>query len=422
MIVPCAMKFFPLVLALFCATNLAAQAGCPDPQANNFNPAATSNDGSCLYPATNYAPVFKATLPGTLLEISGMTQAGGKWWGHNDSGADEVFYSINPETGTILQTIELKNAKNRDWEEITADNTQLYIGDFGNNSNNRQNLGIYIVPLSQIGNGSTETVQEFGWSFLPFSYNDQTNYAAQPEDSSVYDCEAMIIHGGKIHLFTKSRRYHNTAHYIVNPSNNGAEKTETFDSQGVITGASISPDGLLIALLGYDLRPLLPKVFCWLLWDWPAGTDQFFAGNKRRIELGNALQVGQAESIGFAGNRSGYLTNEVTKFNGVTFVEQAVRGFDFSPWVPESVSTAQPMERPGSLRLIPNPFSQTVQIQHVEPEQPDSLRIQNQSGQTVMSLQSVPKTLDLGSLPPGVYSFETWRNGQRVGWAKGVKQ
>lgn len=216
-IVPCAMKFFPLALALLWATNLAAQPGCPDPQASNFNPAATSNDGSCLYPVTNYAPVLKANLPATLLEISGMTHAEGKWWGHNDSGAEEVFYSINPEMGNILQTIELKNAKNRDWEEIAADGTHLYIGDFGNNYNNRQNLGIYTVSLAQIGNGSNITVPEFAWSFLPFSYNDQSNFDLQSADSSVYDCEAMIIHDGKIHLFTKSRLYHNTAHYIVNP-------------------------------------------------------------------------------------------------------------------------------------------------------------------------------------------------------------
>ncbi|MEJ7666684.1 MAG: hypothetical protein WKG07_47795 [Hymenobacter sp.] len=32
-----------------------AQGGCPDPQATNYDPAATRNDGSCQYPVTGAA-------------------------------------------------------------------------------------------------------------------------------------------------------------------------------------------------------------------------------------------------------------------------------------------------------------------------------------------------------------------------------
>ncbi len=411
--------FFPLCLLWL---NTAAQPGCPDPQALNFDAAATSNDGSCVYPVTNYTPVFVANLAAGLEEISGFTQAGSIWWGHNDSGAEAKFYNINPETGNINQTVALQNAQNRDWEDIAAEAENLYIGDFGNNSNNRQNLGIYIVPRSSIGNSSSETVNESEWSFLPFWYNDQTDFSTQPQDSSVYDCEAMIVQNGTIHLFTKSRRNYNTAHYVVNTSNNEAEKMETFDTQGLITGASISPDGKLIALIGYDLRPFIPKVFCWLLWDWPPGTEQFFAGNKRRIELGTALQVGQVESIGFGSNRAGYITNESTKFNGVTIVPESVRSVDFSPWVPVSVSSKEPAANTATCTVFPNPFAQTVQFQCNELANFDSLQVKNQNGQTVLRLKQVPNTLELGFLPAGMYTFEAWRNGKFVGTAKGVKR
>lgn len=416
------MNFARIIFLLLCTTSASAQPGCPDPQATNFNASATSNDGSCLYPVTNYTPVFKVDLTSDLKEISGLTKADAKWWGHNDSGFDETFFSIDTETDNILQKIELKNAKNRDWEDIAADTANLYVGDFGNNSNNRQNLGIYIVPLSSIGNSNSETVQEFEWSFLPFSYVDQTNFQSMPEDSSVFDCEAMVFYQDKLHLFTKSRRFYRSSHYVINTSTNVADKVETFDTQGLITGASLSPDGKLLALVGYDLRPFIPTVFCWLLWDWQPGTDLFFSGNKRRIELGSALQVGQVESIGFDTDRTGYISNERTAFNGVTIVPESVRRFDFSTWVPASVGTGEPTGKLETFSVFPNPFSQTVQFQFSGNKKPDSLSIKNQVGQTVLTLKEVPKTLNLGFLPAGYYTFETWQGSRKIGSAKGLRQ
>ncbi|MFN0216533.1 MAG: hypothetical protein ACKVT2_19910 [Saprospiraceae bacterium] len=416
------MNFTQIALLVLCATNASAQPGCPDPQATNFNALATENDGSCLYPITNYTPGFKSNLPNDLQEISGLVKSNSKWWGHNDSGFEESFFSLNPETGNILQKIKLDNAHNRDWEDIATDGQNLYVGDFGNNQNSRQNLGVYIVPHSEIGNSNSETVQEFEWSFLPFSYVDQTDFTSMPDDSSVFDCEAMIYYVGKIHLFTKSRRFNQSAHYAINASTNVAEKLETFDTQGLITGAALSPDGKLVALVGYDLRPFIPTVFCWLLWDWQPGTDLFFTGNKRRIELGTALQIGQVESIGFDTDRAGYISNEITKFNGVTIVPESVWGFDFSPWAPLSVGTAEQKDNPEAFSVFPNPFSQTVQFQYSGDENPDFFRIKNQLGQIVFTLNEIPNTLDLGFLPSGNYTFETWRNGRQVGWGKGVRQ
>lgn len=416
------MKCKSLFFLLLWVNTAIAQSGCPDPQATNYNAAATSNDGSCLYPITSYTPIFEANLPNDLQEISGLTQGGSKWWGHNDSGYQEEFFSIDPEAGNIFQKVTVKNAKNRDWEDIASDGINLYVGDFGNNNNDRQNLGIYIVPLFWIGNSNSETVQDTEWSFLPFSYADQTNFTTQPEDSTVFDCEAMIFCNDRIQLFTKSRRNYNTVHYVVNLTSNVAEKLEIFDAQGLITGASLSPDGKLIALIGYDLRPFIPTVFCWLLWDWPSGTNQFFAGNKRRIELGTALQIGQVESVGFSGDRSGYISNENTQFNGVTIVGESVRSFDFSPWVPASVGTGEAATSEQVFEIYPNPFSQTVQFQFSSEGKPDLLRVKNQLGQTVLTLEEVPETLDLSFLPKGFYVLESWREDQLVGQAKILKQ
>ncbi|MDX1912316.1 MAG: hypothetical protein SFV22_12560 [Saprospiraceae bacterium] len=396
--------FLVVVLSLFLYWPLSAQPGCPDPQAINYNPAATSNDGSCTYPPTAYTPTLVAELPGTLQEISGLSAGGGRWWAHNDSGSDEVFFRITPAAGDIEQTITLDNAHNRDWEDMAADGQYLYIGDFGNNNNDRQNLGVYIVPYSVIGNGNSPTVAEFDWSFLPFSYIDQTDFSTQPEDSTVYDCEAMLVREGAVHLFTKSRRHYNTVHYRINPSNNAAEIVESFDSDGLITGAAISPDGKVVALVGYDLRPFIPTVFCWLLWDWPAGTDLFFSGNKRRIELGTALQTGQVESVGFYTNRNAYIANERTAFNGITLVDESLWSFETGGWIPES--TGVEAVHPPDLQVYPNPFSAQIRLSFPGLGKPDVLRVKNQSGQILLTLKAPAENLDLGFLPAAAYVLE----------------
>lgn len=408
---PFAFGYLPFALCFLllacCPLRTFAQPGCPDPQATNYNPLAAQNDGSCLYPTTTYAPVFKANLPNDLQEISGLTRASGRWWGHADSGANPEFFNLNPENGQVLQKITLQNAQNRDWEDVAADSAYLYLGDFGNNSNNRTNLGLYRVPLAKIGTSNSESVSEGDWQFVPFAYADQTDFSAQPEDSSVYDCEAAILFRGKIHLFTKSRKTYRTAHYVVNETTGKAEKLEEFNTDGLITGASLSPDGKVVALLGYDLRSFIPKVFVWLLWDWQMGSgDLLFSGNKRRIELGTALAVGQAEGIGFAENRRGYLCNERTEFNGITLAQQATRWFDVSAWIPEEVGAEEP-DGVGGMRVFPNPFAQTLHVQFLENERPNVLRVLNGLGQPMLELRGdLPTTLDTSDWPAGVYVVE----------------
>jgi hypothetical protein len=204
-----------------------------------------------------------------------------------------------------------------------------------------------------------------------------------------------------MHLFTKSRKNYNTVHYRINPSNNAADIVESFNSNGLITGASLSPDGKLIALVGYDLRPFIPTVFCWLLWDWPAGTDQFFAGNKRRIELGSALQVGQVESIGFNSNRTAYISNERTTFNGITIVDESIWNVDFSAWVPLTVHTQQPENTAGLWSISPNPFSDRLDFQWEE--KPAGVRLLNALGVEVLHLDEASEHLEVAHLPAGVY-------------------
>jgi hypothetical protein len=329
-----------------------AQSGCTDPFAQNYNSGALTNDGSCTYPPTTFYPIFQADLPGSLNEISGLQQANNKLWALSDGGNGAFFYSLKPTNGNIEQEIKLKKADNRDWEALAIDSNNLYLGDFGNNANDRQDLGIYKVPLNAIGNDDTEEIEDGEYSFLPFVYVTQVDFSTLPTDSATFDSEAFLVHQGKIHLFGKNRLHQLCTHFILDEFTGQAIPQDTLEPKGLITAADISPDGKVIALLGYELQGI-PKAFLWLLWDWPG--DRFFEGNKRRIELGSALLVGQVESLAFTGQRNGLVANEKTAANGITFVEPSLWHFDISAFVnfPSSAINLDDLYVPVS----PNPFS-----------------------------------------------------------------
>ncbi len=51
------LRFLTLLIFVAGSFNVTAQTkGCTDPQANNYNPAATVNDGSCEYSITLFTP------------------------------------------------------------------------------------------------------------------------------------------------------------------------------------------------------------------------------------------------------------------------------------------------------------------------------------------------------------------------------
>ncbi|HET7898297.1 MAG TPA: hypothetical protein VFL47_11515, partial [Flavisolibacter sp.] len=131
--------------------------GCKDPAANNYNPSATVNDGSCTYNATSYTPPRKVDPISTALnESSGLQMAGNFLWSFNDSGNDPVLFRMDTTSNKILQAVTL-GVTNVDWEDIGFDGTYLYIGDFGNNVNGaRTDLKIYKLRLSDIPDYTTD--------------------------------------------------------------------------------------------------------------------------------------------------------------------------------------------------------------------------------------------------------------------------
>ena len=118
---------------------------------------------------------------------------------HNDGGNGPMLYFLNPNTGSILKRVVVKDVKNTDWGDITLDGKYLYIGNFGNNENKRKNLSI--IRVSWKDALIKDTINS---EFMTFEFGDQK--AFPPENKALnFDTECVVFADGFLWLFTKNR-------------------------------------------------------------------------------------------------------------------------------------------------------------------------------------------------------------------------
>ena len=281
-----------------------AQNGCTDINAANYNASASANDGSCLYPTTYRTPLLKFSLISLLNESSGLCYTDGKLWSHDDSGNSAEIYSIDTSDGHLLQRIIVDNYPNTDWEEITADSLCLYVGDFGNNNGTRTDLKVLKIKKSDI---TTAAIVHVMAEAISFSYSDQTSFTSSSTHN--FDCEAMIPLNDSIYLFTKDRGDYKTRVYKL-PKLTGTYSVAPYTSfsvNGLITGASYNKLKKEIVLIGYQNNHAA-SFLCYLN---DFSSNQFFNGNKRRIEIGNASDW-QTEGICWVDAATLFISNETS--------------------------------------------------------------------------------------------------------------
>ena len=297
------IKNYAVFAALLCTFSAvyAQVNGCPDPAANNYKSAATVNDGSCTYKAVSIKPAFNANLNTKLNETSGLLWWNNQLWTHNDSGGEPALYAVDSSTGKVIRKVTVSNATNVDWEDLAQDDTYIYIGDIGNNTNgNRQDLKIYKVKKSDVL--SKTSVQA---TVISYSYNDQTNFAATGNNNTNFDCEALIAYGDSLFLFSKDWIDNKTRLYEL-PKAAGtytAVKIGELNVQGLITGAEIIADKRVIVLTGYSASV---SPFIYLLYDFTG--NQFFGANKRKVGIKQSFL--QLEGICATTDTSFSISNE----------------------------------------------------------------------------------------------------------------
>lgn len=295
--------------------------GCTDPLSKNYNPAATVNDGSCNYASAKIKPKYSVKLDASLKETSSLIQSDSLFWTNNDD-TDTALYSINKK-GVIQNKIQLKNTTNSDWEEIAQDSDYFYIGDFGNNvSGNRKDLHILRVEKKSFSQQSQKI------DTLSFSYSNQTDFTKTKSNATNFDCEAFIVSGDNIYLFTKQWKQKRTSVYVIPkiPGKHVAKLKESYNVEGLITAATYLPDKKLLVLAGYS-RFLSP--FIYLFYDY--NDSGFFSGNKRKINI--SLPFYQMEGISTQDGLHYYLTNENFARSPFINIPQQFHEFDLSAFL-----------------------------------------------------------------------------------------
>ncbi len=195
-------------------------------------------------------------LPSKLSEVSGIaTFNQSRAWVIEDNGNKDIIYAINLE-GKLVKEFKVKNAKNTDWEDLAEDDQgNLYIGDFGNNDNDRKNLIIYKLPNPEKEKGSNIPAEK-----IEFHYPLQKAFPPSKKDL-LFDAEAFFHWDNQLYIFTKdrSRPYLGKTLVYRVPDKKGTYKAQLIGTLNLcneqnhcsVTGADISTDGKTLALLGY---------------------------------------------------------------------------------------------------------------------------------------------------------------------------
>lgn len=138
-------------------------------------------------------------LPPQITESSGLIAVDSAFLSFNDSGGAAEIYVFN-KLGELVHSCSILNASNNDWEAITQDdNGFIYLGDFGNNNNQRKNLRIYKLRADDVLNKLSVTAD-----IITFSYPDQKDFPPEKPEW-YYDSEALIAHGDSLFIYTKNR-------------------------------------------------------------------------------------------------------------------------------------------------------------------------------------------------------------------------
>ena len=146
-----------------------------------------------------------------LNEISGIDDAfHGVYFSINDSGDDSFVYLIKDD-GSVLHKMFVSGAENIDWEDLSSDGDFLYIGDIGNNRNQRKDLMVYRVPINnswifyffdrKLNHNLPDTVIA-----EPYALNYPDQMMFPPEGSQMnFDSEALTFADGKLLILSKDR-------------------------------------------------------------------------------------------------------------------------------------------------------------------------------------------------------------------------
>ena len=236
-------------------------------------------------------------------ECSGITKSKSHrniYWVHNDSGDKARIFPVNmtKDGGEKIgkeDGLNLEEAKHNDWEDITTDDEgNIYVADLGNNHNSRKSLTIYKIEEPKDLNIDLSKKK---WDKYKVKYPKEEDL---PEKVVDFDCEALFHFNGHLYILTKNRSNRGTDLYRFDQLDKNKTNRPTyldfFNTENLVTGADISPNGKKLVVLTYTA--------VWIFEDFKE--DKFFEGKISWLPI----RAGQCEAICFVNNNELIITNE----------------------------------------------------------------------------------------------------------------
>ncbi|WP_299126879.1 T9SS type A sorting domain-containing protein [uncultured Winogradskyella sp.] len=332
---------------------------------------------------------LQTNLDPAVSETSGLIFINNSLITHNDSENTNQLFEIDASNGNVIRTVTITNATNVDWEDITHDDTYIYIGDIGNNSGTRTNLKVYRILIADFFASNTVTAD-----LINFSYNNQTNFTPSPFATD-FDAEGLIHYNENLYIFTKNWVTTNTNIYML-PKTVGDYSISPMDTiivEGLVSGAEFNPNNNAILLTGYDSN----GAFIIELKDFSSGLFSNGSVSKIALSVPNNYSP-QIEAVTVINEQDYYITAEQSTSNASGL-------YTFST----STLGTSDLQLP-KLSFYPNPANTIITLNT------NNLKadIYDTSGQLIKT--SEERHIDVSNISPGYYitKIEDKTNGNLV--------
>lgn len=237
----------------------------PVPERAQARPADNASTKAFKGPTETYGTATRIGVlkDPAIKESSGLVASRstpGLFWTHNDSGDGPFIYGLDGRGGR-KGVWRVADASARDWEDISAgpgpqhNQNYLYIGDIGDNLEQRAEIIVYRVPEPIITSADSASTK----SKPRLTERAESIRLRYPDGK--HDAESLMVHPvtGSIFIVTKVA-FANPGIYEA-PGPVSSERSITLKRLGdlkipsllggIITGGDISPDGRRVVLCDY---------------------------------------------------------------------------------------------------------------------------------------------------------------------------
>lgn len=346
----------------------------------------------------NFAIDSVTVLQDGLVESSGLLYRDGVLITHNDSGDGSYLYEIDTLDGSISRTVFLSNTSVFDWEDLAADDTYLYIGDFGNNFGTRTDLVIHRLHWEDYWQSDTVTTER-----IEFSYAEQTNFEPALQ-MHPFDAESLVVADDALYLFTKDwTNFSESKVYRIpkDPGNYTITAVDSINTPGLLTGLAYHEAEQKLLFVGYNL------ITAFVMELSAVDFNDFSSASVRTWNLPIEGSF-KTEAISYQDERFAYLSKERNSLGEAVLYRLDT---DFTT----SLEVVPPEY---TILVFPNPVSgEQLYIQipfyaFTDDSEDGRFRLLDMQGRVHQQL-SIPSgqlqsiwQMDVSDLPPGAYFYE----------------